>query len=74
MSPDVRVNAIAPQFVNPKDSNMPLKWDSLDEDVRVLPIPRPGTGREYAEVTLFLCAGASYMTGITIPVEGGYNC
>lgn len=74
LSPDVRVNAIAPQFVDPKDSNMPLKWDSLDEDVRVLPIPRPGTGREYAEVTLFLCAGASYMTGITIPVEGGYNC
>ncbi len=74
LAPDVRVNAIAPQFVDPRDSTMDLKWDSLDDDVAVLPIPRPGRGREYAEVTLFLCAGASYMTGVTVPVDGGYNC
>jgi len=74
LSPDVRVNAIAPQFVHPDDSTMELAWDSLEDDVAVLPIPRAGRGWEYAEVSLFLCAGASYMTGETLKVDGGYDC
>ena len=73
LAPDVRVNAIAPMYVDPKDTNFPLKWDTVYEDSKVLPIPRPGTGREYAEVMLFLCAGATYMTGETLHVDGGYN-
>ncbi|WP_261843302.1 SDR family NAD(P)-dependent oxidoreductase [Aliamphritea ceti] len=73
LSPDVRVNAIAPMYVDPNDTNFPLKWESVFEDSKDLPIPRPGTGREYAEVMLFLCAGAGYMTGETLHVDGGYN-
>ena len=73
LSPDVRVNAIAPMYVDPKDTNFPLKWDTVYEDSKDLPIPRPGTGREYAEAVLFLCAGAGYITGETLHVDGGYN-
>lgn len=73
LSPDVRVNAIAPMYVDPNDTNFPLKWETVFEDSKDLPIPRPGTGREYAEVMLFLCAGAGYMTGETLHVDGGYN-
>ena len=73
LAPDVRVNAIAPMYVDPEDTNFPLKWDTVREDTKGLPIPRPGTGREYAQVMLFLCAGATYMTGETLHVDGGYN-
>jgi len=73
LAPDVRVNAIAPMYVDPKDTNFPLRWETVYEDSKALPIPRPGTGREYAEVMLFLCAGATYMTGETLHVDGGYN-
>lgn len=73
LSPDVRVNAIAPMYVDPKDTDFPLRWETVYEDSKVLPVPRPGTGREYAETILFLCAGATYMTGETLHVDGGYN-
>ena len=73
LAPDVRVNAISPMYVDPSDTNFPLKWDTVHEDTKGLPIPRPGTGREYAQVMLFLCAGATYMTGETLHVDGGYN-
>ena len=73
LAPEVRVNAIAPMYVDPKDTNFPLRWETVYEDSKVLPIPRPGTGREYAEAMLFLCAGATYMTGETLHVDGGYN-
>lgn len=73
LSPDVRVNAIAPMYVHPDDTNFPLKWDTVFEDSKDLPIPRPGTGREYAQSMLFLAVGATYMTGETLHVDGGYN-
>lgn len=73
LSPDVRVNAIAPMYVDPKDTNFPLPWDTAWEDAKVLPIPRPGSAREYAMHTLFLAVGATYMTGETLHVDGGYN-
>ena len=73
LSPDVRVNAIAPMYVHPDSTNFPLKWDTVFEDSKHLPIPRPGTGREYAQAMLFLAVGATYMTGETLHVDGGYN-
>ena len=29
LAPDVRVNAIAPMYVDPKNTNFPLKWDTV---------------------------------------------
>ena len=73
LAPDVRVNAISPSYVHPDSSNFPLKWDTVFEDTKSLPLGRPGTGEEYAEACLFLCAGASYITGQTIHVDGGWS-
>ena len=73
LSPDVRVNAIAPMYVDPEDTSFPLPWTTAWEDAKVLPIPRPAGAREYAIHTLFLAVGATYMTGETLHVDGGYN-
>ena len=73
LGPDVRVNAISPSYVHPDSTNFPLKWDTVFADSEKLPLGRPGTAAEYAEVCLFLCAGASYITGQTIHVDGGWD-
>ena len=73
LAPDVRVNAISPSYVHPESTNFPLKWDSVFEDSKSLPLGRPGRGEEYADACLFLCAGASYITGQTIHVDGGWS-
>ncbi len=73
LAPEVRVNAISPSYVHPGSTNFPLTWPSVFEDAAELPLGRPGTGEEYAEVCLFLCAGASYITGQTIHVDGGWS-
>ena len=73
LGPDVRVNAISPSYVHPDSTNFPLKWDTVFEDTASLPLGRPGTAAEYADVCLFLCAGASYITGQTIHVDGGWS-
>ena len=73
LAPEVRVNAISPSYVHPEATNFPLKWDSVFEDCEALPLGRPGTADEYAETCLFLCAGAGYITGQTIHVDGGWS-
>jgi 3-oxoacyl-[acyl-carrier protein] reductase len=70
LAPEVRVNAIAPGMVN-------SDWECrFDEDFRAdhlasMPLQRAGEPEDYAEVILFLCAGAAYVTGQTITVDGG---
>ena len=73
LAPEVRVNAISPSYVHPDSTNFPLKWPTVFDDAKVLPLGRPGTGEEYAEACLFLCAGAGYITGQTIHVDGGWS-
>jgi len=36
-----------------------------------LPLRRIGMPADYAEVIVYLCAGAGYMTGQTMIVDGG---
>ena len=73
LAPDVRVNAISPSYVHPDSTNFPLKWPTVFEDAKSLPLGRPGLGEEYADACLFLCAGAGYITGQTIHVDGGWS-
>ncbi len=68
LGPDVRVNAIAPGMV---ESNWECRFDRPEGFVRSIPLQRPGLPDDYAEVILFLCAGAAYITGETIVVDGG---
>jgi 3-oxoacyl-[acyl-carrier protein] reductase len=69
LAPAVRVNGIAPGLVN-------SAWECSFGDVEAVarttvPLARVGEPEDYAEVIVFLCAGASYITGEVIPVTGG---
>ena len=45
--------------------------ESREGFVQTMPLQRAGEPEDYAEVILFLCAGAGYVTGQTITVDGG---
>jgi len=69
LAPAVRVNGIAPGWVN---SNWECSFGDLDAIARAsVPLARVGEPDDYAEVIVYLCAGASYITGEVIPVTGG---
>ncbi len=69
LAPDVRVNGIAPSFVN---SGWECSFGDLAAAAKAAaPLARVGEPDEYAEVIVYLCAGASYITGEVIPVTGG---
>jgi meso-butanediol dehydrogenase/(S,S)-butanediol dehydrogenase/diacetyl reductase len=70
----IRVNAIAPGFV---DTPLIPEAQKTPERMRVIlartPMARTGFSEEVANAALFLASpGASYVTGITLPVDGGY--
>jgi 3-oxoacyl-[acyl-carrier protein] reductase len=69
LAPKVRVNGIAPGFVN---SSWECSFGDMDTMARsTVPLARVGQPSDYAEVIVFLCAGASYITGEVVPVTGG---
>lgn len=74
LGPEVRVNAIAPGIV--EGSNWECRWDESDPDNNssLVPLRRGGRPEDYAEAILFLCAGAAYITGVTLRVDGGLTC
>jgi 3-oxoacyl-[acyl-carrier protein] reductase len=68
-APDVRVNGIAPGYVN---STWECSFGDADAAARkTVPLARVGQPAEYAEVIAYLCAGASYVTGEVLVVSGG---
>lgn len=71
LAPEVRVNGIAPGMVS--QSDWPSRRDEAQraKTARSFPLRRAGEPEEYAETILFLCAGASYITGQVIWVDGG---
>lgn len=69
LAPAVRVNGIAPGYVN---SNWLCSFGDLDAIAQSsVPLARVGQPEDYAELIVFLCAGASYITGEVIPITGG---
>jgi NAD(P)-dependent dehydrogenase (short-subunit alcohol dehydrogenase family) len=69
----VRVNVVAPGTT---DTGMLTRFTSTDENkaalVSTVPVKRLGTPDEIAHVIVFVAsANASYMTGASIPVDGG---
>ena len=66
--PDIRVNAIAPGVV---DSNWDCNFERTSAFLDTIPMKRSGLPIDYAETILFLCAGAAYISGETIVVDGG---
>jgi 3-oxoacyl-[acyl-carrier protein] reductase len=69
LAPAVRVNGIAPGYVH---SNWECSFGDIDTAAREsVPLARVGEPADYAEVIVYLCAGAAYITGEVIPVTGG---
>jgi 3-oxoacyl-[acyl-carrier protein] reductase len=71
LGPDIRVNGIAPGWVG--GSNWECGWNEADARAAeaTLPLRRIGMPADYAEAIVYLCAGAGYMTGHTLVVDGG---
>ena len=69
LAPEVRVNGIAPGAV---DSAWMCRFDDLEAgDLSHIPLRRIGSPTDYGEAILFLAAGADYVTGHTLTVDGG---
>jgi 3-oxoacyl-[acyl-carrier protein] reductase len=69
LAPHVRVNGIAPGYVN---SNWECSFGDMEAAAKTsVPLARVGKIEDYAEVIVYLCAGASYITGEVVPVTGG---
>ncbi len=71
LGPDVRVNAIAPNVVDGSGWDCKFDEGSLKSYVAKLPLKRAGTPADYAETIFYLLAGAPYVTGQTIVMDGG---
>ena len=70
LGPEVRVNAVAPGHIRTPRTDR-LGEEHRQRSVSRTALQRAGTSEEVAEVMLFLCAGAGYITGQTLVVDGG---
>ena len=69
LAPQVRVNGIAPGYVN---SPWECSFGDMEAAAKAsVPLARVGQPADYAEVIVYLCAGAAYITGEVILVTGG---
>lgn len=71
LAPNVRVNAIAPGVV---DSDWMCRFDDENEvygSESTVPLGRAGSPADFGEAILWLAAGADYVTGQTLNVDGG---
>jgi 3-oxoacyl-[acyl-carrier protein] reductase len=70
LAPEVRVNAVAPGFIRTQwTARFGAEWER--QAVARTALGRAGEPQDIAEVMLFLCAGAAYVTGQTLIVDGG---
>ncbi|GJD52366.1 3-oxoacyl-[acyl-carrier-protein] reductase FabG [Methylobacterium crusticola] len=70
LAPDVRVNAVAPGLVQtPWTDGWPQ--ERKDDTLARTMLARLARPEDIAEAMLFLAAGAAYMTGETLVVDGG---
>jgi 3-oxoacyl-[acyl-carrier protein] reductase len=68
---NVRVNAVSPGFIATRMTSH-LAPDVVAERVRAVPMGRPGTSEEVADVIVFLVSDAArYVTGQVLGVDGG---
>lgn len=68
LAPDVRVNAVAPGAILWPEGQADA--DRADALARI-PLARTGTPEEIAGAVLWLIRDATYVTGQTVPVDGG---
>ncbi len=71
----IRVNAVCPGTIATPMVDRMTAGGELDTDsaVAAIPMQRYGTSEEIAAAVLWLCSdAASYVTGVALPVDGGY--
>jgi len=71
----VRVNAVAPGYIETPMTEMLRDEGPGQASIeRLHPMGRLGQPEEIAEAALFLASErASFVTGVTLPVDGGYT-
>ncbi|MDT0392911.1 SDR family NAD(P)-dependent oxidoreductase [Streptomyces dubilierae] len=72
----VRINAVCPGTISTPMVEAMVEGGELDRDQAEAgqAIDRLGTADEIAQAVLWLCSpGSSYVTGIALPVDGGYT-
>jgi 3-oxoacyl-[acyl-carrier protein] reductase len=73
LAPNIRVNCIAPGWIN-TDINKGLPKDYVAEEIKHILMKRFGKPEEIAKSVLFLASDdASFITGTTLVVDGGYT-
>lgn len=70
----IRVNAVAPGLIETKmTTQLRRNETNLNEFLKRIPLSRAGKPSEVAYAVLFLASNfASYITGVTLPVDAGY--
>lgn len=70
---NIRVNCLTPGLINtPLTQRTIGQWPNLDAILDRIPLGRMGEAVEVAKAALFLVSdGASYISGVTLPVDGG---
>ncbi|KUI04777.1 SDR family oxidoreductase [Mycobacterium sp. IS-3022] len=70
----IRVNAVAPGLIKTRMTAPVLDFpEALEAEMRHTPMNRMGLAEEISPAVLFLCSdAASYITGTTVAVDGGY--
>lgn len=71
LAPNVRVNAIAPAVIRTDFARLLWEGDREEQSVSSYPLRRLGEPEDVAEAALYLAAGASWVTGHTIVLDGG---
>ena len=73
LAPDIRVNSIAPGWID-TDINKGLTKEYVESETSKIALKRWGQPEEIAKAVLFLCSeDASFVTGSTLVVDGGYQ-
>ncbi len=73
---NIRINAICPGLIQTPMSDQMVaagQGEALKEIEKMIPIARVGRAEEIANAVLWLCSdAASYVTGQSISVDGGF--
>jgi NAD(P)-dependent dehydrogenase (short-subunit alcohol dehydrogenase family) len=71
LAPNVRVNALAPAVIRTDFARILWEGDRGPQTARTYPLQRLGEPEDIGEAALYLAAGASWMTGQTLVLDGG---